>query len=63
MGFPTFSVLFLQSLTSNVFSGSASVIDGSTNTVIATINEQPLREPAFDSNNCYILKPRSRRNN
>ena len=35
---------------------SVSVIDGSTNTVIATINDQPRapRELAFDSNNGYI---------
>lgn len=44
----------------NMFSNSVSVIDGSTNTVIATVNVQPnqvgqsARGLAFDSNNGYI---------
>ncbi|HET7391546.1 MAG TPA: YncE family protein, partial [Nitrososphaeraceae archaeon] len=41
----------------NLFSHSVTAIDGSTNTVIATINEQPNqlpRELAFDSDNGYI---------
>jgi YVTN family beta-propeller protein len=48
----------------NVFSNSVSVIDGSTNTVIATVNVQPnqvgqsARELAFDSNNDYIYVAR-----